>query len=116
MDFERQRKRKGLAATFIIIICAIITSIAKFRKVAEMNQALQVIMLHGNADPSTRKRRKEMEDRCRNIMGNLYTFHESPTIPIGFRDRFEALVEDPARNYCRKLTHMFEWEINEDTD
>ena len=57
------------------------------------------------------KKRREAEVAQLPLMQNLYHFREGPQVPLPYRDRFGAIMKDPNRNYCRKLTHMFSWEI-----
>jgi hypothetical protein len=45
-------------------------------------------------------------------MKNLFNFRERPIRPLGpGKNRWGQLVEDENREYCKKLTHMYSWEI-----
>ena len=56
------------------------------------------------------KRKRELEERP--IMENLCSrYLGKPQLPLPYQDRFGNLCADPNRNYCKKLTHMFSWEI-----
>ena len=49
-------------------------------------------------------------------MMNQVSKFGSPMIPLSHVDTFGNLNEDPNRNYCRKLTHLYSWEIQELAD
>lgn len=63
-----------------------------------------------SAEETRRKKRKmerEALPHMRNICG-----HESPLLPLGPpKDRFGNLCADPNREYVKKLTHMYSWEV-----
>lgn len=64
--------------------------------------------------PADRRRKRKFEDEKRSIMKNLFTFREHPQVPLGPAiNRFGSLVNDENRDYCKKLTHMYSWEIEE---
>ena len=62
-------------------------------------------------DSQKRKKRKKEESEAMPIMKNLFSFTGSPQLPLQYRDRFGRMTEDPNREYCKKLTHMYSWEI-----
>ena len=49
-------------------------------------------------------------------MMNQVSKFGSPMIPLSYIDTFENLIQDPNRDYCRKLTHLYSWEIQELAD
>ena len=49
-------------------------------------------------------------------MMNQVSKFGSPMIPLSYVDTFGNLIEDPNRDYCRKLTHLYSWEIQEIAD
>lgn len=59
-----------------------------------------------------KRKRKRIEDELP-YMKNLSKYLGAPQRPLEYRDRFGSLMEDPNRDYCKKLTHMFSWEIIE---
>ena len=45
-------------------------------------------------------------------MKNLWYFRERPQHPLGpITDRWNRLIYDENRMYCKKLTHLYSWEI-----
>ena len=64
-----------------------------------------------SASLNTKSRKRELEEDTMPTMKNLFSFRFQPQHPLPFRSRFGDLMRDPGRNYSRKLTHMFSWEI-----
>ena len=60
-----------------------------------------------------KKRKRELEDENRPLMKNLFfLFPEGPQSPLGpHTNRWNKMKHDENRQYCKKLTHMFSWEI-----
>jgi len=59
-----------------------------------------------------RRKKRKMENEGIPVMYHLPSTRDGPpVIPIPHRDRFGKLTEDPNRDYVRKLTHMYSWEI-----
>ena len=60
----------------------------------------------------SRKRKREIEDEVRPLMKNMFNFVRAPQFPLGPScNRWEKLTYDENRLYCKKLTHMYSWEI-----
>jgi hypothetical protein len=47
------------------------------------------------------------------MMMNQVTKFKSPLLPLSFTDSFGRMIEDPNRQYSKKLTHLYSWEIVE---
>ena len=59
-----------------------------------------------------RSRKRKREDELRPLMKNLFTFRDKPLVPLGpGKDRWGQMTEDTNRQYCKKLTHMYSWEL-----
>jgi hypothetical protein len=59
-----------------------------------------------------KKKRKKLEIEAQPWMANLYRYLDTrPQTPLQYMDRWGRLIDDPNRQYSRKLTHMFSWEI-----
>ena len=59
----------------------------------------------------SKSKKRQLEEDTMSTMKNLFSFRSKPQTPLPFRSRFGELMSDPGRNYSRKLTHMFSWEI-----
>ena len=68
--------------------------------------------LEGSSDA---KRRRQFEDEVEEqaLMKNFRWIPSGRQLPLVYRDKFGLMTEDPAREYCKKLTHMYSWEILE---
>ena len=65
---------------------------------------------------SDRRRKRKLEHEALPFMQNKARVFGAPQLPLESRDRFGRMVEDPNRNYCKKLTHMYSWEIQDLAD
>jgi hypothetical protein len=58
-----------------------------------------------------KSRKRALEADSMPTMKNLFSFRFKAQTPLPYRSRFGQLMQDPGRNYSKKLTHMFSWEI-----
>ena len=72
----------------------------------------QLLQVESNEKEEQRKKRKREHELMDN-MQNMVPPHSAPTIPIPYRNRFGVLMADPNRQYVKRLTHMYSWEIVE---
>ena len=104
--FEMDVYRKRIAAALFTFLT--LTSLRSQRLVV-LGQLLQV---ESNEKEEQRKKRKREHELMDN-MQNMVPPHSAPTIPIPYRNRFGVLMADPNRQYVKRLTHMYSWEIVE---
>ena len=101
---KKEKFRKILPALIAILLCVAVVSIT----------AVAVIPILTLSDPlEDRKKRKRELDERPNMQNLCCRFLGKPQLPLPYRDRFGNLCADPNRNYCKKLTHMYSWEILE---
>lgn len=111
MSSDDEQFDKNKLATLVIAINEIISTISIFTQVA-ITLIAGVSRIREETSYEQRLKRKRIEGELP-YMRNLSKYLGSPQRPLEYRDRFGALMEDPNRDYCRKLTHMFSWEILE---
>ena len=67
--------------------------------------------LFGESQELKRRRLKERADELPYMKNLSFRYWNGPQAPLVYRDRYARLIADPGRQYCRKLTHLFDWEI-----
>ncbi len=93
---RRKQVVVGLVALFSILISQV--------------AAIATILTQEETEAEKRRKRKQ-EHEALPFMQNKARFFGPPQLPLAYRDRFGQMIEDPNRNYCKKLTHMYSWEI-----
>jgi DDE superfamily endonuclease len=96
-----------LRGLLLLVTTIFITAAAKQR---QLIVAADATLSSRETDAERRRKRKAIEDTLP-YMKNLYSYRGEPRNALAYRDRFGALADDPNRNYCKKLTHMYSWEI-----
>ena len=98
------------ANTTSMLFAGCLVAIAAFQQKISLVHALVF-----EDDEETEKRKKRrLEYESLPVMYNLPSTRDGPpVVPIPYRDRFGNMTEDPNRDYVRKLTHMYSWEIVE---
>ena len=93
----------------VVILFAAYVLLAAFIAGSTSLHAAMEMAYESNQD---RKRKRIQEDENRPLMKNLFVFNAAPQLPLGeYEDLWERFNKDPNRLYCKKLTHMFSWEI-----
>lgn len=65
-------------------------------------------------DESRESKRRRLKSQVEELpyMKNLsFRYWNGPQSPLVYQDRYARLTADPGRQYCKKLTHLFDWEI-----
>lgn len=100
--------RSSLTNTILILGISLITMFSVNQQ--DINAGF---MLFEENESDRNKKRKAVEQESLPFMKNIYRYHEGPQSPLEYRDRFGMMTEDINRQYCKKLTHMYSWEIVE---
>ena len=94
------------------IVPALITILLCVTTISATVAAVVPILNLSDPIEERKKRKLELEERP-NMQKFCCRFLGKPQLPLPYRDRFGNLCADPNRNYCKKLTHMYSWEILE---
>ena len=97
----RERVLKAIAAFATAIACLA----AHQQLLVSAHAVLQ------NETEEQKRNKRKFEHEQQPLMKYLFKFRGKPQVPLRLFDRFGALMEDPNRQYCKKLTHLFDFEI-----
>ena len=67
--------------------------------------------LFSESRESKRQRLKERVGELPYMKNLSFRYWNGPQAPLVYQDRYARLIADPGRQYCKKLTHLFDWEI-----
>ena len=56
-----------------------------------------------NETEEQKRKKRKFEHEKQPLMKYLFKFREKPQVPLRLYDRFGGLMEDPGRQYCKKL-------------
>jgi len=104
-----ESKRREL---FKVILICFVGMVAIFNANLVLAQNF-VIISNSNLSERQKRKRKQEDYEAMPLMANLYRYREAGIIPLPYIDRFGAMCADPGRQYCKKLTHMYDWEIED---